>query len=100
MQKDIFICSVLIRYCVQAAINGVQKYDGNEILFHFQKDYFHQLAKAGDLKMVPEVIFKIYDDCADLRITQADDFRQFVYTIVDDKTFTRSKLDENNNTET
>lgn len=45
---------------------------------------------------MPEVIFKIFDDCADLRIAHPDDFRQYVYTIIDDETFIRRKLDKTN----
>lgn len=64
-------------------------------LCRFQTNYFHQLIQAGDLEKMPEVLFKIYDDCNELRVAHPDDYRQFVYTITDDKTFTRSKLERN-----
>lgn len=47
------------------------------------------------MESMPEVVFKIYDDCNDLRKDHPDDYRQFVYTIIDDKTFTRFKLEKN-----
>lgn len=55
-----------------------------------QTDYFYQLAAAGEIQNVPEVLFKIYDDCNQLRIAHPNNYREFNYRIIDNQTFIRT----------
>lgn len=69
-------------------------------LFHSQMDYFYQLAAAGEIENIPEILFKVYDDCTQLRIAHPNNYRDFNYRIVDDQRFERTNPNESNGIET
>lgn len=58
-----------------------------------------ELSEIGNIVKMPEVIFKIYDDCNELRVKYPNTYREFNYTIIDDQTFTCEHIttDENLN---
>lgn len=64
-------------------------------MISLQKEYFTELCEAGKLENAPEVVFKIYDDCNELRVLHPNNYREFNYTIVDNFTFTRAKANAN-----
>lgn len=51
-----------------------------------------ELSESGNLIKTPNVLFKIYEDCNDLRIQYPNHYREFNYTIVDEETFTRERI--------
>lgn len=62
-----------------------------------QNDYMRELIDIGKLPAIPEVLYKIYDDCTETRIAHPNDYRSFNYNIVDDNTFTREYIGSNEN---
>lgn len=61
-------------------------------LILFQEKYFREIIEIGQLPKMPEVLFKIFDDCNELRLQYPNTYREFNYTIIDDETFERSKI--------
>lgn len=50
--------------------------------------YMKELSEIGNIAKVPDVVYKIYDDCNELRVKYPNTYREFNYTIIDDQTFT------------
>lgn len=57
-----------------------------------QEKYLRELSEIGQMIKMPEVLFKIYEDCNELRIQYPSSYREFNYTIIDDETFERSRI--------
>lgn len=62
------------------------------LFFTWQAGYFQQLADAGQMPNLPEVLIKIYEDVSAQRKQFPNSYRQFNYRIIDENTFERTAI--------
>lgn len=60
--------------------------------FYSQTAYLRELSELGQMIKMPEVLLEIYNDVNDLRIEYPNTYREFNYTIINDKTFERCHI--------
>lgn len=60
-----------------------------------QKDYYKQLSETAGIENIPDVIGTIHWDSHDEAIRNPTGYRNFKYTILDDKTFYKELYDTN-----
>ena len=60
-----------------------------------QKAYYKQLADTAKIENIPDVIGDIHWDSHDEAVADPSGYRNNKYTIIDDKTFIRQRIDEN-----
>lgn len=58
-----------------------------------QKVYQQQLSELAGIKNLPDVFYSMYFDVADGLINNPTQFRKYRYIIIDDKTFTKKRLE-------
>lgn len=64
----------------------------SHFLLPIQREYFNQLSELGATENIPLVTDYIALDALNDLLTQPATFRQYKYTVIDDKTYTKEKL--------
>lgn len=59
-----------------------------------QREYFKQLSTAADVQNLPDVLAAMHFDSRATMAREPAHFRKYRYTIVDDKTFTKEKVED------
>lgn len=67
---------------------GYRKHE-THILYKEQQEYFDQLAQTADIEALPPVLAAIHFNSVSALHDDPDGFRNYKYTIIDDKTFKR-----------
>lgn len=67
-------------------------------LTHFlgseQKEYFNQLAQMADIENIPKVMSDMHFTARTTMLKEPQQYQNYKYTIIDDKTFIREKCDD------
>lgn len=63
-------------------------------MIHSNRDYVNQLATAGEIESIPEVILAIGEDALSELLQRPATFRNFKYTVIDGSTFARKYVGE------
>lgn len=71
---------------------GWPKKKGHSIAGALQREYYTDLATTANMDNVREIFLLIYDDCAIRRSEHPKNYRNDVYTIIDDLHFERTTL--------
>lgn len=74
---------------------GWPKKKGHSIAGSFQREYFNDLSKTANIENVREIFLRIFEDCHDRRSEDPINYRNDVYTIIDEHHFERSSLSSN-----
>lgn len=74
---------------------GWPKKKGHSIGGTLQREYFNDLSTTANIENVREVFLKIYDDTTMRRAENPKNYRNDVYTIIDDDQFIRATLPTN-----
>lgn len=74
---------------------GWPKKKGHSIGGTLQREYFTDLSTTANIEKVREVFLKIYDDTSMRRNADPKNYRNDVYTIIDDDHFIRTTLPAN-----
>lgn len=67
-------------------------------LTHFlgpeQKEYFNQLTQMAEIENIPEVMSDMHFVARNTMLKEPEQYQNYKYTIIDDKTFIREKYDD------
>lgn len=63
----------------------------------FQDQYYAELTKESGISRVPPVMFKIRTADTQAKLQNLYTYRDYVYTVIDDETFTRKLENETSN---
>lgn len=69
---------------------GWPKKKGHSIGGPLQREYFNDLSQTANIENVREIYLKIYDDSSIRRAEDPINYRNDVYTIIDEQQFERS----------
>lgn len=72
---------------------GWPKKKGHSIGGELQRQYFNDLSQIANIENVREIFLQIYEDSAKRRTEHPKNYRNDVYTIIDDEHFERITLD-------
>lgn len=67
-------------------------------VFFFQDEYYAELTRESGIARVPPVLFKIRNSDMRAKLKNLYTYRKYVYTVIDNETFTRRLEDKNSNT--
>lgn len=71
---------------------GWPKKKAHSVSDSFHREYFRDLEKTANIESVRSVIFKIYEDSGERRHNHPNEYRNDIYTIIDDEQFERHTL--------
>lgn len=71
---------------------GWPKKKGHSIWGDLQREYFNDLSKTANIENVRDIFLQIYEDSAKRRTERPQNYRNDVYTIIDDEHFERHTL--------
>lgn len=72
---------------------GWPKKKGHSLRGELQRQYFNDLSQTANIENVREIFLRIYDDSTERRSEHPKNYRNDVYTIIDEEHFERITLD-------
>ncbi|KAI8425139.1 hypothetical protein MSG28_006975 [Choristoneura fumiferana] len=111
-EPSMFIMGLVVRACLVAAIDAQARYataliKGNFTLppkeammaeWQAHDEYYAELTRESGIARVPPVLFKIRNADMRAKLKNLYTYRKYVYTVIDNETFTKRLEDKNSTT--